>query len=144
MRLQQLMDILVEVCYKHVPVRKSSRNNPTQIPRQRRKLMRKRRKFSLQLESSTSDSRKVQLKQKLILIEMLLQTSNVEARTRKEQLAVKAIKTNPRFFSSYAKQYSVTKSSVDFVENGFYHRVQRPKMNTEFCILYSVSKYLFY
>ena len=112
MRLQQLMDILVEVCYKHVPARKSSRKNSTQIPRHRRILMRKRRKFSLKLERSTSDSRKVQLKQKLIQIEMLLQTSHVQARTRKEQLAVKAIKTNPRFFFSYAKQYSATKSSV--------------------------------
>ena len=45
-------------------------------------------------------------------IELLLQASHNEASQRKEQLAVKAIKNNPRFFFSYAKQFSVTKTSI--------------------------------
>ena len=45
-------------------------------------------------------------------IELLLQTSHTEARERKERLAVKAIKTNPRFFFSYAKQFAVTKTNT--------------------------------
>ena len=74
--------------------------------------MRKRRKLSLKLEAATLDVQKGKLKSKLVKIELLLQASHNEASRRKEQLAVKAIKTNPRFFYSYAKQFSVTKTSI--------------------------------
>ena len=54
----------------------------------------------------------MKLRQKLVKIELLLQASHSEAKKRKEQLAVKAIKTNPRFFFAYAKQFSVKKTKV--------------------------------
>ena len=54
----------------------------------------------------------MKLRQKLVKIELMLQASHSEAKERKEQLAVKAIKTNPRFFFAYAKQFSVKKTKV--------------------------------
>ena len=74
--------------------------------------MRKRRKLFMKLESSTLESRKSKIRQHLIKIELLLQASHAEMKQRKEQLAVKAIKTNPRFFFSYAKQFAVTKTNI--------------------------------
>ena len=45
-RLDQLMKILVEVAYELIPAKKSCRKGPhTKIPRERRILMRKRRKL---------------------------------------------------------------------------------------------------
>ena len=45
-------------------------------------------------------------------IEILIQKSHHDCRTRKEKLAVKSIKTNPKFFFSYAKQFSATRSKI--------------------------------
>ena len=74
--------------------------------------MRKRRKLTDQLDTSISIARKEKIRKKLVTIELLLQKSHTAATERKEKLAIKAIKTNSRFFFSYAKQFSVTKSKV--------------------------------
>ena len=111
-KLQWLMGILIEICLKHIPARKSAKKYQTKIPRHRRILMRKRRKLMIKLESTSIENRKLKIRDKLIKIELLLQTSHTEAKERKEQLAIRAIKTNPRFFFSYAKQFAVTKTSV--------------------------------
>ena len=64
------------------------------------------------MERATSNAKKVKIKDKLISIELLLQKSHAEARSRKERLAVRAIKTNSKFFFNYAKQFSTTKSNI--------------------------------
>ena len=74
--------------------------------------MRKRRKLTIQFEATNSANRKAKIRDKLVSIELLLQQSHTIARDRKEKLAVKAMKTNPRFFFSYAKQFSVTRSNI--------------------------------
>ena len=110
----ELMKILIDVAYKFVPCKKSAKKgSQTKIPRHRRILMRKRSKLNKQLnEESTSEQKKQSIKSKLIEIELLLQKSHADARTRREQLAVKAIKTNSKFFFAYAKQHSTTKTSI--------------------------------
>ena len=110
--LERIMQILVDVAYKFVPCKRSAKKGSnTKIPRHRRILMRKRRKLTEKLKV-TGENHKVRIKSKLIEIEMLLQRSHSEARSRKEQLAVKAIKTNSKYFFNYAKQFSSTKSSI--------------------------------
>ena len=74
--------------------------------------MRKRRKLIKQLDNAISLNRKEKIKGKLVTIELLLQKSHNEASNRKEQLAIKAIKNNPRYFFTYAKQFSVTKTKI--------------------------------
>ena len=111
-KLERMMAALTQICFDHIPARKSSRKCTTKIPRHRRILMRKRRKLFVKLESSTLENRKSKIRQQLIKIELLLQASHAEMKQRKEQLAVKAIKTNPRFFFSYAKQFAVTKTNI--------------------------------
>ena len=111
--LARLMEILIAVAYKFVPCKKSAkRGSHTKIPRNRRILMRKRRKLIDKANLATTESKKEEIRNKLIKIEILLQKSHTEARSRKEQLAVKAIKTNSKYFFSYAKQFSSTKSSI--------------------------------
>ena len=112
-RLSAYMKIFIEVCYKFVPAKKTSRRGSfTKIPRERRILMRKRRKLMQRLECVSSKKQKNKIREKLIKVEMLLQQSHREGMTRKEQLAVKSIKTNPKYFFTYAKQFSTTRSKI--------------------------------
>ena len=66
----------------------------------------------IQLEQSTTDRRKEKIREKLVQIEILIQKSHTDTRSGKEQLAVKAIKTNSKYFYAYAKQFSSTRSKV--------------------------------
>ena len=111
-RLDRLLTVLIEICYKHVPARKTASKSRTRIPRHRRILMRKRLKLTEKMETTNSDTCRAKIGDKLVVIELLLQKSHMEARSRKEQLAVKAIKSNSKFFFSYAKQYSTVRSKI--------------------------------
>ena len=111
-RLDRLLAILIDISYKYVPVRNSARKRTTHIPRHRRILMRKRRKLTIQMENTLSLTQKSKIREKLVTIELLLQKSHLDARNRREQLAVKAIRTNSKFFFSYAKQYSTVRSKI--------------------------------
>ena len=64
------------------------------------------------MESAITCSKKSKIREKLVRVELLLLKSHTDARERKEQLAIKAIKTNLRYFFSYAKQFSITRSKV--------------------------------
>ena len=106
------MSILIDVCHKYIPTKSSTRKAATQIPRDRRILMRKRRKLHIQMESAATQSKQSKIREKLVRVELLLLKSHANARERKEQLAIKAIKTNPRYFYTYAKQFSITRSKI--------------------------------
>ena len=107
------MKVLIEVAYKFVPAKKSSRRgNHSKIPRDRRILMKKRRILIGRMENISSIKQKKKVREKLIQIEMLLQRSHQKGMQRREQLALKSIKTNPKYFFSYAKQFSSTRSKI--------------------------------
>ena len=84
-------------------------NNPKKhatIPRDRRILMRKRKKLNKKIYKSNK------VKQKLIDIELLLQNSYDCEREKNEQDASSKIKSNPKYFYSYVKRFSKTKPKV--------------------------------
>ena len=112
-RLKKIMKIFFEVAYKYVPTKRTARKGSrTRIPRERRILMRKRRKLMERLAQASSEVRKESVRGKLVKIELLLQKSHSDCRSRKEHLAVKAIKSNAKYFFTYAKQFSSTRSSI--------------------------------
>ena len=108
------MKILIDVAYKYVPCKKSARSGShTKIPRHRRILMRKRRKLFDQLKQAKSEVKQENIKDRLIKIELLLQKSHAESRSRREQLAVKAIKTNSKYFSHTQNSFPVLSRPSD-------------------------------
>ena len=112
--LDHLMKILIDVAYKYVPCKKSARSGShTKIPRHRRILMRKRRKLFDQLKQAKSEVNQENIKDRLIKIELLLQKSHAESRSRREQLAVKAIKTNSKYFSHTQNSFPVLSRPSD-------------------------------
>ena len=111
--LSELMQQLLDVCNKHVPVKKAVRKTSlTKIPRERRILMRKRRALNLKLKHATSTTRMENIQGKLINIEILLQRSHQASHQQSEQKAINAIKTNPKYFFSYAKKFSKLHSKI--------------------------------
>ena len=87
-----------------VPLKKSKKTHKA-IPRDRRILMRKRRKVTKKFQNNRT-------KQKLINIELELQNSYNRERESNEIEATSKIKKNPKYFYSYAKRFSKTKPKV--------------------------------
>jgi hypothetical protein len=100
------MAITEEITSKHVPLKTLMRKNCPKIPRDRRILMKKRRKLQIQMSKDISEARKDKLKKKLIKIEIALQKSIAAAQNYREAKAISAIKTNSKYFFSYAKKFS--------------------------------------
>ena len=74
--------------------------------------MRKRKKINEKLKLSLSEARKKKLDRQLVNIEILLQKSHQASRSMREQKAIDAIKTNPKYFYTYAKKYSKLSSQI--------------------------------
>ena len=97
----------------HVPKKRVVRvKNRTKIPRERRVLMRRRRKVAKQLAKFPSKTVKSRLVNELTNIEMNLQDSYARSLSNQEQKALEAIRTNPKYFFSYVKKFSKSRPSI--------------------------------
>ena len=101
-------DVFLNVCIdvlvaNNVPSRKPKKKQT--IPRDRRILMRKRKKLKKKIPNNKTT-------QKLIEIELQLRRSYTNERTNSELNATSKIKTNPKYFYSYVKRFSKTKPKV--------------------------------
>ena len=66
--------------------------------------MRKRTALTKKLKSAKTPARIKEIEGKLINIEIMLQKSHQTTHDRNEQIAIDSIKSNPRYFFSYAKK----------------------------------------
>ena len=102
--------ILVEISAKYVPERRSVRRK--EIPRDRRILMRKRRKIVIKIGKENDQIVKERLKFEAGALEHQLVASHRNETRRTEEKAVKAIKTNSKYFYNYARSKSNIKSRI--------------------------------
>jgi hypothetical protein len=111
--LQFFYSTSLKICEEHVPVKsKAEQAKMSRTFRYRRSLTRKRRRINKRLTRSTSPYQKCKLNDKLLQIEKELQKSYQNSATYIENKAVEAIKTNPKFFYTYAKKKSKVKSKI--------------------------------
>ena len=112
--LSHFMAIITDCCQTYIPTKKVvlRGRNPTKIPRDRRRLMRKRRRLTLKLSNNCSPTKRHNIENKLINIEILLQKSYQCSNQMEEQKATAAIKTNPKYFFAYAKKHSKIKTKI--------------------------------
>ena len=110
--MAELMETCADISQKHVPHRKTARKKHSNIPRNRRILMRRRCKVNKQLCSVTNEHRKEKLLTESRDIEKKLQESYRNERNAMEHKAVNAIKRNSKYFFSYAKKFSTIRSCV--------------------------------
>ena len=111
-QLAIVLDKICLICRENIPLRKSNRTCKPKIPRDRRILMRKRKKISDQLKLNVSNGRRMKLQRKLVDIEISLQNSHLNSKALSELKAIEAIKKNPKYFFSYTKKHSSLRSRV--------------------------------
>ena len=112
--LERFMNVCLSISEESVPqkARVNQKRTGTEIPRDRYNLMRTRRRVNKQLAKTRSEASRSKLKLKARDIEKELQKSYRLSRDYKEHKAVSAIKTNSKFFYTYAKKFSSVKTTV--------------------------------
>lgn len=103
---QRFMDVCLLFASEFVPERRHKKKRHTLIPRDRRILMRTRRRIHRSMANTKSEPRREALKKRLIEIEKRLVQSHKDEQRSNEENAVKNIKINSKYFYSYAKTFS--------------------------------------
>ena len=110
---EEMMKTFIKVCAEtsadFIPKRKvTEQKKSSPIPRHRRILMRRRTKVHKKLNRPRplTENQKKKLMDELIDIEKKLQESYSAEQTAEEHKAVNAIKTNSKYFYSYARRFS--------------------------------------
>ena len=112
-----ILNMIHAKCFKissqHVPPKKQAAiSNYSRAYRYRRSLTNRRKKITRRLIKVTSPSLKQKLNKELLQIEKDLQKSHQNSASFIEGKAVDAIRTNSKYFYSYAKKKSKTKSKI--------------------------------
>ena len=97
--LSFLMEKIILVSTANIPLRRTNSDRNKGIPRDRKVLMRNRRNVRKKLVSDSANPRHLD---KLKCIENKITESHKLEKHRKETQALKAMKTNPRYFFRYA------------------------------------------
>ena len=105
-----LLNLLESVCSKYVP-RKLDRKR-SEIPRDRKNLMRKRKRLRSKLIQNQNLTRLENIERQLIEIEANLVNSHEMESKRLEEQAVEKIKENPKVFYKYVRSKSHVKTPV--------------------------------
>ena len=114
--VDEILEIFHKLCYesivKYVPLKNdNAKSTKSKTEKECYNLTRRRRRINKLLLKITSPQRKYKLHQELILIEVKFQKLS-NFKLYKEQKAINTIKVNPKFFYSYAKSMSKSKTSI--------------------------------
>ena len=145
--LKKFIDICKEIVIKYTPTRRKRANSNDNgfIPRDRKKLMRKRRRITAQLKKTSSEARQKKLKEEFIQIERELIKSHQQSQERSESKAVESIKRNSKYFFSYAKKFASSKIGIGpFIDGNNELVTSSEKMadmlSTQYNSVYSIPK----
>ena len=123
---------LLEICKVHIP-EKSQRKNGRQytIPKDRKILMRKRTTLNKQLTSTYNENRKCTIRAKIAQIEQRIMESHLKQKSTEESRAIDNIKQNPKYFFSYCKRYSKTKTQIGPLKTDMGSLTKDPKETSQ-------------
>lgn len=110
--MDKFLSACLSVAKKYVPLRKKSTRHRHEIPKDRRILMRTRRRIIRQRAVAISQPRRDALNRRLIDVEEKLKLSRQNQIIRDEEKAVENIKRNPKYFYTYAKKFSKLKVGI--------------------------------
>ena len=105
-----ILETCLKICVNYVPQRRNKRKSL--IPRDRKILMNKRSKLKRKLLLENNIQKVNLIQNNIEAIEMTLQTSHENEKKLQENIAVAAIKSNPKYFYAYAKRTSKLKSKI--------------------------------
>ena len=92
--------------------KKESMKPRNKIPKKVRVLMRRKKKLSSKILSSTSWRKNFKTMQEIRKVEEEIDANYKERRNKEENEAIKAMKKNPKFFYCYAKKFSKTNTEI--------------------------------
>ena len=129
---QILQNICLEICTEHTP-RRNKRNNKQRIPRERKTLMREKRKIAKKIKSSANaNAHNIQaMKQKMIRADAKIQDSINNERLREEMKIIETIPNNTKSFFDYAKKKSKIKTGIGPLRNEANETVEDPRLISE-------------
>ena len=113
-KIQVIMDIVYKVVDENC-IKFKERKGKTikNIPRDRRILLRKKKKLKVMLKNrKMSNDRKETIEKIITDIDVKLLSSHRNERMNEELTAIRNIKANPKHFFTYAKKHMKTKSSI--------------------------------
>ena len=138
--LHAFIDTVLKMCENHIPSKKKSasaqRHN---IPRDRRILMRKRTSLHKQLTESQHEKQRNSIRKKIEEIEQQLKESHIHQRIREEGDAVNNTQRNPKYFYSYCKKFSKTKTQIGPLQTVDGAPTQNPQQTCEVLMQQYVS-----
>ena len=112
-KLRIILDIVFNIVDEHCGKFKERGTNRKNIPRDRRNLLRKKKKLKKRLKENLLSTDKIFKAEKSIEeIDQKLLDSLSNERNEEEARAIENIKIKPKHFFSYAKRYSKTKSTI--------------------------------
>ena len=106
-----------DIAEEHAPGRTANTSRRQRIPRERRVLMRKRTRLRKQYHTAKNTSRVSSIKTKLAEIEGKLQQSHKAQEQAEESQAIDKIKSNSKYFFSYAKRKSTIRYPIGPLED---------------------------
>ena len=110
---EKFVEISEYVCSIHIPTKLVLNKDKKKIPRDRKILMRRRRKLNIKLsDSKVSLGRKHSIRKMLVQVEKDLLSSHSKSKTLAEKKAVESIKKNKKCFFSYVNKLSKTASKI--------------------------------
>jgi hypothetical protein len=120
-------DTLFQICQSCVPAKKIPTGRPKQLNALRRRKVRTRARLDALISSNGDATHIANVRTKLALICYDIKEAFNEQMDKKERNAVEKIKTNPKYFYSYAKSLSKVKSTVNMLFNENEQIVTDPK-----------------
>ena len=140
---EKFLGISELVCSVHIPKKLLLNKDKKKIPRDRKILMRRRRKLNLQLDDlNISLKRKSSLRKMLVQVEKDLLNSHSKSKSRAEKKAVQSIKKNKKCFFSYVNKLSKTASKIGPLVTNEKTLVSDPQkmaemVSDQFCSVYT-------
>ena len=104
--VSKVIETIGHCCMLHVPLKSFKSSKVTHFHRERKILMRKRRKL---MKKTIHDSK---ISETLISIDKKICASHQDEKLHDEQVAVAKIKDDPHFFFRYAKKSSICRSNI--------------------------------
>ena len=102
----------LDISERHVPRKRMPVSKIPNIPRHRVQLMRNATRIRKSLNSNTSTKKKEKMTQRLTEIEASLRVSRAEELSSNEIKAVDSIKSNPKYFFTYANKHSKVRTGI--------------------------------
>ena len=125
----EMISLILQKCsalaQQFAPQRRRAKKG-SHIPRHRRILMRKRTKLRKQYRAQHNEARKEHLRAKLSIIECKLQDSYRSQESNEEAKAIDKIKSNSKYFFSYAKRRSKTRTPVGPLKDQWGNMISTP------------------